>query len=109
MLYIDLLPFEPWVKDKLQKLVEIVLSSGIGCTKIVLFGSYARAEYTVTSDIDILVLTVAEVSRVTRGELCSIFDELNADLVFYTEDIFNSSQMLIVKQIRRDGVLLWQN
>ncbi len=106
---IDKLPFDVSIKNKLEKLVHLILEEGIDCTKIILFGSYARAEQRANSDLDILVITHSEVPRTVRGELCSVFEENKADLIFYTEDLFKKSDALIVKQIRKEGILLWQN
>lgn len=108
MYNIERLPFNECTKTKLVFLVEKVLEI-VTPTKIVLFGSYARAEYTACSDLDILVLTKNEVPRIIRSELCSVFDENGADLVFYTEEVFNSSDCLLVQNVRRDGVLLWKS
>lgn len=105
---IDALPFSTDIKDRLKQLVKLILNLKIDCTKIVLFGSYARAEEKAGSDLDILVLTDYEVSREIRGEACSLFEEQSADLVFYTNSVFEQSDALLVKEIRRDGILLWQ-
>jgi predicted nucleotidyltransferase len=107
--YIDLLPFGICCKDKLHCMTDMILQTVSGVQKIVLFGSYARFEQTAVSDIDILVLTECEVAREIRGDLCSKFDELNSDLIFYTDEKFRNSDCLLVKQIRKEGVLLWKN
>lgn len=109
MNYVKQLPFEPPVLTRLSKLIDLLLSSEIDPTKIVLFGSYARAEYKVTSDLDILVLTDCEVPRTIRGELCSQFEELNSDLIFYTNEAFSNSECLFVKQVKKEGILLWES
>lgn len=106
---VECLPFSSDVVSKIGRLVEMILDSVNDCQKIVLFGSYARAEYKASSDLDILVLTKAEVPRELRGELCSIFEENNADLVLYTTSIFENPHALLVQQIRKEGILLWQN
>lgn len=109
MNYVDCLPYSLQTKQKLNALVKLIQESQIIPTMIVLFGSYARAEYKVGSDLDILILSDDEIPRELRGELCSRFEELNSDLVFYTNDVFYESNSLLVQQIRRDGVLLWKN
>lgn len=106
--YIKRLPFSDSEKTALQKLVNRILDNKVSCTKIVLFGSYARAEHTIESDFDILVLTKEEISREKRGLLCSMFEENNADLVFYTEEQFADSTCLLVQCIKKEGVLLWK-
>lgn len=103
------LPFDDKIIRKLNTFVSVILSEVENCQKIVLFGSYARADYNATSDLDIMVLTKTEVPRELRGELCSFFDENNADLIFYTTDAFENSQVLLVQRIREEGILLWQH
>ncbi|KSV58739.1 nucleotidyltransferase domain-containing protein [Acetivibrio ethanolgignens] len=105
---INLLPFSDDVVKKLDNLVSVIRSSVTDCCKIVLFGSYARAEYKASSDFDILVLTETVVPREIRGELYSFFEENNSDLVFYTTEAFNDSQALLVRRIKKEGVLLWK-
>lgn len=106
---VGILPFSRACKDRLRFLVDMILQNISDVEKIVLFGSYARFEQTASSDLDILVLTEKDVPRELRGGLCSVFDENNADLVFYTVDRFQQSSCLLVKKIKKDGVLLWKN
>lgn len=107
--YVEQLPFGSPVKALLRDLVQMLIDARIGCEKIVLFGSYARAEQTVSSDFDILVLSPQHISREIKGELCSKFEERNSDLIFYRSSDFESSDTLLVKRIREEGVLLWRN
>lgn len=37
------LPFSDEIKEKLHNFVQMILDASVDCTKIVLFGSYARA------------------------------------------------------------------
>ncbi|MFA9463385.1 MAG: nucleotidyltransferase domain-containing protein [Velocimicrobium sp.] len=75
---------------------------------IVLFGSYARGEERATSDMDLLVITEKETSRLLRGELCSLFDERNMDLVFYTLEQFKHSECLLIQKVKQEGIVLWK-
>lgn len=102
------LPFNQETKNALRELVDMLISANIHCRKIVLFGSYARAEQRVTSDFDIFVLTDKEVDRYVRGELHAKFDERNSDLVFSTVTSFEKSNSLLYRRIREEGVLLWR-
>ena len=106
---VEQLPFENRVKSKLCEMVKLILKCEIMCERIVLFGSYARMEQTVHSDLDILVLSHKEVSREVRGELCSIFEEMGADLLFYTERAFCDSETFLASIILSEGILLWKN
>ena len=103
---VEKLPFERSVKEKLSGIIEFIVSELDSCEKIVLFGSYARCEYKATSDFDLLVLTGRELSHLERGTLQAID---GVDVVIYETDIFLKSNCLLVKQIRRDGILLWQS
>lgn len=102
------LPYSEGINKKLQFLVHEILQENLDCRMIVLFGSYARGEYNALSDFDFLVITEKEVPRSVRGWLHSIFDENNADLVFYTEEVFYNSECFFVQQVKKDGVLLWR-
>lgn len=104
---ISKLPYEKNVRERLQLLVTKILAM-CNPEAIILFGSYARFEHKVNSDLDILVITKRNVTRFKRAELCADFETLGADLIFYTEDAFQDSKCLLVQQIRKDGILLWK-
>ena len=105
---IDSLPFNKIIKCKLKWLLMQILESISDPKMIVLFGSYARMEQTISSDLDIFVLTTASVPRNTRGYLMALFEENNADIVFAEESIFSQSDCYLYREIRKDGVLLWK-
>lgn len=105
--YIEDMPYTNEVKQRLGDFVS-ALEQIPEVTRIILFGSYARFEQKATSDLDILALTSTEISRDVRGELCSIFEEKNSDLIFYTKEQFESSNRKIAQEIRKDGILLWK-
>lgn len=104
---IDKLPFSNNVKGKIRCLSNLILKDVVSVEKIILFGSYARAQQTVKSDIDIMVITREPCDVEIKGDLCSIFDENGSDLIFYTNDEFEHSNSLLTNKIRKDGVLLW--
>lgn len=108
MNYIEQLPYPLSVKKRLAYFVE-ELQMIHHLTMIVLFGSYARMEQTVKSDLDILAITEGEVPREIRGKLCSLFEENDADLIFYTAEQFGESDCRLVREIRKEGILLWKN
>ena len=105
---IDNLPFSEHIKEKLRVLVWYALEKTELIDKIILFGSYARGEYKINSDLDILFLTTKNISRDVKGDIASFFDENNADAVFFLEEQFKNSECILSKQIRKDGVLLWR-
>lgn len=102
------LPFSADICRKLSSLVRMICNTVIDVERIVLFGSYARAEQVCGSDLDLLVLTKKQTPRAVQAELRCSFEEENADVVFYTEENFAASDCLLVNNIRKDGVLLWK-
>lgn len=107
--YVAQLPFSENTKKDLQAFVDRLLEAPVAYDRIVLFGSYARGEEKVGSDYDILALTKKSVDREIQSEFRSEFEEKHADLLFLSNIEFDASDALLVKQIRKDGVLLWKN
>lgn len=107
--YVTQLPFSENTKRDLQECVNRLLEAPVAYEKIVLFGSYARGEEKINSDYDILALTKQPVDREIQSTFRSEFEEKHADLLFFSNSEFNASDTLLVKQIRKDGVLLWKN
>jgi len=105
---VPLLPYSEQIKNKLNKIIALILEQ-VSPISIILFGSYARGDFKCTSDLDILVLTEDDVERTIRGDICSTLDSLKSDVVFYTVNDFNASNCYFVRQIRKDGILLWKN
>lgn len=79
---------------------------------LILFGSCARNQMKVGSDIDLLLLTGAPVPQSVRGELSSdLAEEKNGvatDLIFYTLNEFQQADSLFARQIKKDGIMLWE-
>ena len=80
------LPFTEATKNKIQMLIDYALSKSNKIHKIILFGSSARAEQKVTSDIDLLFITSGLEDRYAKGDTASFYDMHNADAVFYSEN-----------------------
>lgn len=106
--------YDLWHKIPVICLIRIKESiEGIpGLSRIVLFGSGARNELKVGSDLDLLILTDIPVPRALRGELASkLAEEKNGvatDIVFYTEAEFDASDCLLAREIRKDGRIIWE-
>lgn len=101
------LPFTEATRNKIQMLMDYALSKSNKIQKIALFGSFVRADQKVTSDIDLLFITSGLEDRYVKGDIASFCDIHNADAVFYSEDQFRDSECLFVRQVRKDGILLW--
>jgi predicted nucleotidyltransferase len=95
-------------KSFLQERIQQLLEKLNTIEYIILFGSYARGEERATSDMDLMVITENEVDRVLRGGLCSKFDEMHMDLIFYTLEKFKSSDCLLVNQVKQEGIVIWK-
>ncbi len=101
-------------QEKLNIDIDTILKSAVpDISKIILFGSCSRGNIKITSDLDLLVLTKSPVNRSVRGELRAACDDshrkVTTDLVFYTEHDFNASDCLFVRNIKKDGVIVWTN
>lgn len=97
---------------KLTTSIEYLLSSDIPeLETIILFGSCARNQIRVTSDIDLLVITTSPVERMMRGEISSVLEEeldgVHADVIFYTREQYDNSTRLFTIQVKTDGIILY--
>ena len=97
---------------KLKRDIDYLLAyEGLALEKIILFGSCARGDYKVTSDIDLLVVTSLSTLRYIRGDIASELDEaidgVRTDVIFYGREVFETSDSLLMRQIRKEGVMLY--
>lgn len=93
-----------FIREKTQYLIKRVPN----LEYIILFGSFARMEQTIKSDIDLLAVSSGMPDRLLRGDLCSEFEQENMDLIFYDLDVFRKSDCLFVSQIKKEGIVLWK-
>ena len=97
------------------KAVNTILSYDIeGLRSIVLFGSCARLNIHVGSDIDLLVVTKDHIlDRILKSNIRNDIEELPnglaADVVFSTVDICRNSDLRLYKDIRTQGIILWKD
>ena len=89
------------MEERLKALVQKVDESDLLYEELGVFGSYARGEYKSTSDVDLCVITDC-CDRVLLSDLRTEAELLQADIVFVTRHIFNCSDKLIHRNIRRD-------
>lgn len=89
-----------------------VMKAELPVTRVILFGSKARGAAQADSDIDLLVLTSAPVTRALRREISGRLFELSlrddvplSSLVASEDDWANGlvRHMLIHKEVERDG------
>lgn len=110
---IDKLSLPDKINNKLKNDIDFIMSQNIKeLLYIVLFGSCARLEYNINSDIDLLLITSKELSRIKKGEIRSKLDKINGittDIVFYVKEDFQKSDCLLVRQIKKEGIVLWRS
>jgi predicted nucleotidyltransferase len=95
------------LKQELQKLY------GDRLVKLILFGSHARGEANLDSDIDLLIVLKSPVSQVQEisymSELCVKvlldYDEL-VSIIPMSEDRFNAKTVSLLRNIQREGIEL---
>ncbi len=80
---------------------------------IILFGSCARKQIRVTSDVDLLIITTEPLDRHARGELASMLEEeidgVHTDGIFYTREQYDNSTRLFTQQVKNEGIILYRN
>lgn len=110
---IDKLSLPDKINNKLKNDIGFIMAQNIKeLLYIVLFGSCARLEYNINSDIDLLLITSKDLSRIKKGEIRSELDKINGittDVVFYNKEDFQKSDCLLVRQIKKEGIVLWRS
>lgn len=108
------------MKQKLDDKLTLILSElrqslmalyGARLVDVVLFGSQARGDAVVGSDIDVLIVLkdrVSQFEEVARtseftSALCLKYDVL-ISRVFISEDEYRHSQMPFLQNVRREGI-----
>lgn len=99
-------------EQKLIVDIKYLLTSKIPMLEsIILFGSCARNELRITSDIDLLIITTEELERSMRGELASVLEEaldcVHTDGIFYTREQYAHSKRIFTQQIKKEGIELY--
>ena len=74
---------------------------------VVLFGSYARGNYTVASDVDLLVVYKGEENKAAYATVKRTLDIPNLEPHVYAEKEYENMRETI-KSMIRDGIILYQ-
>jgi len=99
--------------QKLEVVDEIiaVASKDDAVMEVYIFGSYARGEATIFSDVDIAVIhgENCEVNRAALNEVVSHCEE-DVQFTYVDSDVFHSDDhpLHVSSSIKREGVLLWR-
>ena len=80
--------------------------------EIILFGSCARAECVLGSDVDLLVITERQTSRLERGmiynDLCYKSYGISSDIVFVSRAQYEEDDSRLLNNVKREGKILWK-
>lgn len=82
------------------------LQKRLPCTLVVLFGSYARGNYTVASDVDMLVVYRGEENEQDYAIVKQVFGIPRLEPHVYTEEEYRTAGDTINKMIT-DGVVIY--
>ena len=99
-------PAKEMFKEREQKVLSMIKTSLDEYIEIGIFGSYARGDCNVTSDIDFYVIVEERPSRYVTGEIRANAEILKVDIVFITRKYFEESEDLLIKNIKRDRRIL---
>ena len=99
--------------NKIIKDCQCIFDKSIGdLLYIVLFGSCARGNLDINSDVDLLVITKNRIDREIKIDLDYELDEeqegVSTDIVFYDLETYLNSECLLVKEIKKYGKILWE-
>jgi len=103
-----------WLKPLLNKLTNNLVQQNLDVKSIILFGSHARGDSRLSSDIDIAIVSNNSLSHESRGLIRCILDELHETVEinpFFTKqeyiekanDYFDTNFY-----IKNEGIILWQ-
>lgn len=101
-------------EQKLLSDVDYLSSYNIpGLETIILFGSCARNTIRITSDVDLLIITSYPLERIMCGEIASVLEEeidkVHTDVIFYTREQYENSARLFTQQVKKEGIVLYEN
>jgi predicted nucleotidyltransferase len=99
--------------NKLKKDIDYILAKDISSLElIVLFGSCAGNRLKVTSDIDLLVISSEKFDQALRGDIAAELAEpvrgVKTDVIFYTIDEIKKGKSLFLKQVMKEGIVIWK-
>ena len=101
----------------LEQVTNTISKLDLPLSKIILFGSVARGDYTIASDIDLAVITTTTISRVYRkavtqaiAEFEDIDSMLEINCFYATDESLTSANHWsdLCTYIKNEGIVLWQ-
>ncbi len=95
-----------WVMDTLKQKVK-ELKDLLPISEVVLFGSYARGNYTVRSDVDLLVLYKGKSRKDAYSIVWKVLDIPRLEPHIYTEDEARKMEKLI-HRMKQEGKVVYK-
>ncbi len=89
-------------EERMQKVLALIAEYNIEYEEIGVFGSYARGDYKITSDIDFCIITENRPGRRVSGSLREDAELERADIIYVTRDYFNSNPSVFAENLRKD-------
>ena len=110
---LDRLSIKQKYRNKINDILRLLEEEQVDIASIILFGSCARGEAVLGSDIDLCVLTYDKLNRYTKGSLQGEAsrkdDGVKADLLFFTVEEFSSTRGKFEQAIKKEGIVLWED
>lgn len=100
--------------NKIIKDCQLIFSQKIeDLMYIVLFGSCARGNLDINSDVDLLVITKNKIDKNIKMDLHHELDEaiegVSTDIVFYDINTYRQSDCLFIREVKKCGKILWRS
>ncbi|GHV14751.1 hypothetical protein FACS1894219_11120 [Clostridia bacterium] len=101
------------IKQFLDQVVRRYSSENLPIESVILFGSQARGDAKISSDVDLAIVTLPNLTHTERGKIICIPDEYNecikTNLYFTTADNLASASLWndTNYHIRNEGIVLW--
>lgn len=89
-------------QDRLVEAMDLIRNYEIDYLELGVFGSYARKEFSGTSDIDICIVVEEKPPRNVSGALREECELIGVDIVFVTKEYFDTSQDRFARKLRKD-------
>lgn len=89
-------------KIRLQKVLDLIEQYEIKYEEIGVFGSYARGDYKISSDIDFCIVTDIRPDRRTSGSLREDAELIGADIMYVTRDYLETDNSYFAENLRKD-------
>lgn len=88
--------------ERLSKVLHLIKEYDIDYEEIGIFGSYARGDYKITSDIDFCIIANNRPNRVISGSLREDAELLGADIVYVTREYFDKDASVFAENLRKE-------